>query len=433
MSASDPRDDEPYVAELRGWLAQHWDPDVSVDEWWQRVGDAGWTAPHFPTEWGGRGLSRRAQTTVRAEFRRHGALQPPGGLGLLMAAPTILTHGTPEQVARHVPGVMNGSVAWCQLFSEPGAGSDLAGLGTRAVREGEKWRVTGQKVWSSYAAECDYGMLIARTDVDAPKHAGISWFALRLDQPGVTVRPLRESTGFAHFNEVFLDGAEVDHADLIGGESQGWAVTQTTLLFERAGIGAGGGMAGFPPPGRKGGFLGLPAGDAARIAPPGATQKVLSADELLTLARERGRAGDPHVRQALARLVAHTRTGAWTAARARAAAGAAGTGLANLGKLAQTRILKGSANLALEILGADGMLWAPDGPVEGRYSEAMVFSTASSIYGGTDEIQRNVVGERALGLPREPSVDRGVPFRDIPRDLRGDGAPHHPHRQEGTR
>src|SRR6185295_680149 len=194
-------------------------------------------------------------TVVRSAFGKFGALLPPGGLGLLMAAPTILTQGTPEQIARLVPPILEGQVNWCQLFSEPGAGSDLAGLTTRATRDGDKWIISGQKVWSSQAMQSDYGMLLARTDFDVPKHQGISWFAFRLDQPGVTIRPLREMTGDAVFNEIFLDDAVCDAADLIGGEGNGWAVTQTTLYFERTGIGAGGGHVGWPPPGPKGGML----------------------------------------------------------------------------------------------------------------------------------------------------------------------------------
>jgi alkylation response protein AidB-like acyl-CoA dehydrogenase len=403
---SEPADDAALAAEVADWLAGNWDPEATVVEWWRVVADAGWTAPHFPAEWCGRGLPRRSQSVVRSQFHRVGALAPPGGLGLLMAAPTILTHGTPEQVERYVAPILRGEEAWCQLFSEPGAGSDLAGLSTRAIRDGDKWRVTGQKVWSSQAMEADLGMLIARTDADAPKHAGISWFALHLDQPGVTIRPLRESTGQAHFNEVFFDDAIVDHADLVGGENNGWAVTQTTLMFERAGIGAGGAMAGFPPAGPKGGFLELRAGDAATIPPPESNYKVLTLDELLDLARERGRNDDPHIRQALARLIADAWTGEWTAKRARhEIARGGGAGLANVGKLVQSRIMKGSAAIGVELLGADGLLWHPDGPRAGRYSEALVFSTASSIYGGTDQIQRNIIGERALGLPREPKVE----------------------------
>jgi alkylation response protein AidB-like acyl-CoA dehydrogenase len=264
------------------------------------------------------------------------------------------------------------------------------------------------------AMEADYGMLLARTDFDVEKHAGISWFAFPLDQPGVTVRPLREITGHALFNEVFFDDAVVADANLIGGLNNGWAVTQTTLLFERAGIGAGGIMTGFPPPGPKGGFLDLRAGDAARRRPPETTSKVLGVQELFTLATARARFGDPLVRQKLARLYSYAKTGEWTAKRAEhEIACGRGVGLPNLSKLAQTRISKLSVEIACDILGPDALLWAPDGPQAGRYSEALVFSAASSIYGGTDQIQRNVVGERALGLPREPDPNKRLPFREV--------------------
>jgi alkylation response protein AidB-like acyl-CoA dehydrogenase len=407
-------DDAGLGDEARAWLDTNWDPDLTVREWWSRVGAAGWSAPHFPKEWGGRGGSRRSPAVVRAEFVGAGAVPPPGGLGMLMAAPTILTHGTPEQIERYVPDVYRGAVAWCQLFSEPGSGSDLAGLTTRAARDGDHWIISGQKVWSSMAREADYGMLLARTDPEMPKHAGISWFAFRLDQPGVTVRPLREITGHAIFNEVFFDEAVVADADLVGGLNNGWAVANTTLLFERSGIGAGGTMSGFPPPGPKGGFLDLRAGDAATIEPPESSGKVLGVPELFELARSTGRFDDPLVRQKLARLVTFVRTGEWTAKRGqREMARGGGAGLPNIGKLAQTRIMKLSTELASDILGPNSLLWAPDGPSSGRYSEALVFSTASSIYGGTDEIQRNVIGERALGLPREPDPNKGLPFREV--------------------
>ncbi|HYA68786.1 MAG TPA: acyl-CoA dehydrogenase family protein, partial [Acidimicrobiales bacterium] len=158
-------------AEIRAWLEEHWDPDLTVDVWWHMVARAGWTAPHLPPEQGGRGLSRRAARTVRVEFDEFGALGPPGGLGILMAAPTILNHGTPDQIARLVTPILEGQVNWCQLFSEPSAGSDLAGLTTRAERDGDRWVINGQKVWSSMAMESDYGMLLARTDFSVPKHA----------------------------------------------------------------------------------------------------------------------------------------------------------------------------------------------------------------------------------------------------------------------
>ena len=321
-----------------------------------------------------------------------------------------------------MPAIYDGSVAWCQLFSEPGAGSDLAGLTTRATRDGDHWVISGQKVWSSMAMDADYGMLLARTDFDVPKHAGISWFAFRLDQPGVTIRPLVEITGHALFNEVFLDDAVVADADLIGGLNNGWAVTQTTLMFERAGIGAGGIMSGFPPPVSKGGFLELRAGDAAALRPPTAGSKVLTVDELFELARTHGRDRDPLIRQKLARLVEHVRTGEWTAKRSvTEMARGGGAGLANVGKLAQTRIAKLSTEVACDIVGPHATLWSPDGPHEGRYAEALVFAVASSIYGGTDQIQRNVIGERALGLPREPDPNKGLAFREVQARVHGDG------------
>jgi alkylation response protein AidB-like acyl-CoA dehydrogenase len=405
------RDDADLDDDVTTWLKEQWDPELTVAEWWQRVGEAGWTAPHFPIRWGGRGYSRRSPGLVRAAFDRHGAVLPPSGLGLLMAAPTILSHGTPEQIERYVPRIYDGSNAWCQLFSEPGSGSDLASLSTRAERDGDKWVITGQKVWSSMAVGADHGMLLARTDPTVAKHAGISWFAFSLDQPGVEVRPLVEITGHAMFNEVFIDEAVVDDADLVGGLNNGWAVTQTTLMFERTGIGAGGSMRGFPPAGPKGGFLDLPAGEALDVEPPPSGSKVLSLSELIELARTEGRSEDPLIRQKLARLVAFTRTGEWTSRRMEGEmARGRGAGFPNLGKLAQTRVAKLSGELGCDILGMAATLWDPDGPVAGRYPEAMVFACASSIYGGTDEVQKNVIGERALGLPREPDPLKGTPF-----------------------
>jgi alkylation response protein AidB-like acyl-CoA dehydrogenase len=408
---------EELRAAVRAWLDEHWDPDLSVDEWWRIVARAGWTAPHFTPQQGGRGLHRASGNTVRAVFGEYGALRPPGGLGLLMAAPTILTHGTPDQITRLVTPVLEGQVNWCQLFSEPGAGSDLAGLTTRAERDGDRWIINGQKVWSSMAMESDYGMLLARTDFSVPKHKGISWFAFRLDQPGVTVRPLREMTGEAVFNEVFFDDAECEADNLIGGEGNGWAVTQTTLFFERSGIGAGGSHEGFPVPGPKGGMLGRRAGDAARDPVPGGNLIVQFAD-LAALAAARGRAADPLIRQELARLYAYSRVGQWNAQRAKAeAARGGGASVANLGKIAQTRIVKHSARLGADILGAEATLAAPDGVEHGRYTSALTFSPASSIYGGTDEIQRNIIAERTLGLPRDELPGRGQPYGEVLRSL----------------
>jgi alkylation response protein AidB-like acyl-CoA dehydrogenase len=415
-TAHDERPPGALRDEVQQWLEAHWDPDRTVDEWWRHVAAAGWTAPHFTPEQGGRGLGRRAGGVVRAAFKSFGALRPPGGLGLLMAAPTILTQGTPEQIARLVPPILEGQVAWCQLFSEPGAGSDLAGLTTRATRHDDQWVISGQKVWSSQAMDADYGMLLARTNLDVPKHQGISWFAFPLDQPGVTIRPLREMTGDAVFNEIFLDEVTCDHADLIGGEGNGWAVTQTTLHFERTGIGAGGSHAGFPEPGRRGGMLGRRAGEAALEEPTNA-KLTLSFADVMALAQQFGRSSDPLVRQQLARLYTFSETGLWNAQRGKAEAQrGGGQAVASIGKLTQTRIVKLAAGLATEIAGPHGLLWGEDAVDSGAISKAMVFSAASSIYGGTDEIQHNIVAERTLGLPREPAPDRGRPFGEVLRE-----------------
>jgi len=409
-------DDAGIEPELEAWLKRNWDPDLLVTEWWERVGDAGWTAPHFPLEWGGRGYTRRAQVTVHRAFRSYGALPPPSGLGMMMAAPTILTHGTPDQIERHVTAVYRGALAWCQLFSEPGSGSDLAGLTTRATRDGDHWVISGQKVWSSQAMEADYGMLMARTDFDAPKHAGISWFALPLDQPGVTIRPLREMTGRALFNEVFFDDAVVDDADLIGGLNNGWAVANTTLLFERTGIGAGG-NAERPKRIMRGARheATTPAASSASQVEPPEGIRGLVVSELLALAREYGRTDDPYLRQKLAQVVSLSRIGEWTASRMRAEAarGRNLTGVANMAKNAQTIMMKLGAETALDILGAEGLLWGADAPEDGRYAELFNFVRCMSIAGGSDEINKNVIGERGLGLPREPNPDKGLPFREV--------------------
>ncbi|HUP75730.1 MAG TPA: acyl-CoA dehydrogenase family protein [Acidimicrobiales bacterium] len=388
--------------QLTAWIHDTWDPDLSVAEWWRHAAEAGWSAPHLPVEHGGRGLPRRAHAVAHAVFAECGVLEPPGGLGILMAAPTILAHGDASQIERFVPPILDGSHKWCQLFSEPGAGSDLAGLSTRAERDGDEWVITGQKVWTSGAQDSDMGMLLARTDPSQPTHAGISWFAFSLDQPGIDIRPLREMTGRAIFNEVFLDGAVCHDRDLIGGQGNGWNVARSTLLFERTGIGVGGGYSGHPVPGSIFGNLTRRAGDAAVDEPPPGTVVVsLKFRALLELAREVERTRDPLVRQDLARLWSYERIGSWTAQRIRedAARGVSSAGV-NIGKLAQSRLIKASAAFGLDLLGPAGMLWGEQAPAAGVFAEAMVFSPASSIYGGTDQIQRNIAAERSLGLPR---------------------------------
>jgi alkylation response protein AidB-like acyl-CoA dehydrogenase len=424
-------------AEVTPWLEANWDPDLTVSEWWERLGPSGWAAPTWPEEWFGKGLSRGEAVRVAQTIARFGALGAPGGLGLLLAGPTIYTHGTDEQKRRYLRDIVTGQKAWCQLFSEPGAGSDLAGLQTRAVKDGEEWIVNGQKVWTSGGQIADLGMLLARTDPDVPKHQGITYFALEMHQPGVEVRPLREMTGRALFNEVFMTDARVADDALIGGLNNGWAVANTTLAFERAGLGAGGGeaSASMAAPGTVAGDLERRAGDfvgtTRRRATGGAQGLFASAEQVLTqLARDNGALDEPTVRQELMRLHILNEIARFTNLRQKALkdVGADIPGVGNISKLSMSRILRLSRDLGLRILGPVGTLHAynPDDratldratgkPLAAMVTELALFSPGPSIYGGTDEVQHNILGERILGLPKEPSNDRVTPFRDLPKN-----------------
>ncbi len=264
---------DELLSELRSWLGNNWDPDLTVAEWWERLGLAGWSAPGLPTNAYGKAMARSDVVLVQQEIAKFGALGAPAGLGLLLAAPTIATHGTQEQIDLYVRDIVTGQKAWCQLFSEPQAGSDLAGLQTRAVKDGDEWIVNGQKVWTSGGQYADLGMLLARTDPEVPKHQGISYFAFEMLQDGVDVRPLKEMTGHALFNEVFITDARVADSALIGGVNNGWAAANTTLMNERAGLGSGGGNAaggGLAQPGHGHGHA-RPSGWATSSAPNAAT------------------------------------------------------------------------------------------------------------------------------------------------------------------
>ena len=422
------------TAEVTSWLEENWDPDLTVGEWWERLGTSGWAAPTWPEDAYGRGLSREEGIRVQRAIDEFGALGPPGGLGLLLAGPTIYTHGTPEQKERYLRDIVTGQKAWCQLFSEPGAGSDLAGLQTRALKDGEEWVVNGQKVWTSGGQAADLGMLLARTDPDAPKHKGITYFALDMHQAGVEVRPLREMTGRALFNEVFITDARVEDAATIGGLNNGWAVANTTLAFERAGLGAGGGSAGggAAVPGTVVGNLGKRAGDfVTRRDRSGSTGMFANAEKLLTeLAKANGSITDATVRQDLMELHTLNEIARFTNLRQKAlkASGADIPGVGNIAKLSMSRILRLSRDLGLRILGPLGTLHAYNpkdrtvldevtgNPFAGIVTEMALFSPGPSIYGGTDEIQHNIIGERVLGLPKEPNNDKTTAFRDLPKN-----------------
>jgi alkylation response protein AidB-like acyl-CoA dehydrogenase len=397
------------VAELRSWLDQNWDPDLTVGEWWERLGLAGWAAPIWPEQWYGRGLSRDEANMISREIGSHGALDAPAGLGLLLAGPTIVAHGTDEQRSRFLPDIVTGKKAWCQLFSEPGAGSDLAGLQAKALLDGDEWIFNGQKVWTSGAQGADLGMLLARTDADVAKHRGITYFAVDMMQPGVDIRPLREMTGRALFNEVFLTDCRVADADVLGGLNNGWAVANTTLANERAGLGAGGGGAfGGAFPGQKAGFLERRAGDFTRPDRAAGVMTARGASFLIDVAKGNGAAEDPTIRQDLMRLHTMNEIARYTNLRAKAAkaAGQAPGPAANTAKLAMSRITKLSRDLGPRILGADGQLAGDSAPLGGMVTEMTLFAPAVSIYGGSDEIQKNIIGERVLRLPREVRADR---------------------------
>ena len=441
-TVSERTDRDDPVEELKDWLAANWDPELTVAEWWERLGLAGWSAPMLPVGRFGRGLTRRDSMRVGATIAQFGALGAPGGLGLGLAAPTIATHGTDEQVELYVRGIVTGQKAWCQLFSEPGAGSDLAGLSSRAIRDGDEWVVNGQKVWTSGGSHADMGMLLARTNPDAPKHQGITWFALDMHQPGVEVRPLKQMTGASGFNEVFFTDATVSDSARIGDVNNGWAVANTTLHHERSGMGAGGGGGGAAAlgrmaiPGTVAGHLSKRVGDFTRPRTerprpaPAAEERPAAAPSFVDLARKAGRDKDPVIRQRLVRLHILRELARMNTERHRAVVSQGGDipGIPNFSKLMMADILRQSRDLGLELLGPRGMLHAYDDAGRAALAEQAgglealavtgqaLQAQALPIFGGTDQIQRNIIGERVLGLPKEPGDLANLPFSQIPKN-----------------
>ncbi|MBA3654331.1 MAG: acyl-CoA dehydrogenase family protein [Actinobacteria bacterium] len=429
---------DDVVVELQNWLEENWDPELTVAQWWERLGLAGWAAPSLPENAYGRGLSRSDAVRVTNEIGKFGALGPPAGLGLLLAAPTIATHGTQEQIDTYVRDIVIGQKAWCQLFSEPGAGSDLAGLTCKAIQDGEEYTVNGQKVWTSGGQYADLGMLIARTNPDAPKHQGISYFAIDMHQPGVDIRPLKEMTGHAMFNEVFLSDARVPADALIGDKNNGWAVANTTLMNERSGLGAGGGGGfGGALPGTVAGQLERRAGEfvqtGGRRRGSGGAAGALrggSAQLLIGLAKGNGKSADPVIRQGLAKLHTLGEVGRFNSERVKAARahGKDVPGMPNIAKLSMSDIVRLTRDLGLQIVGPHGMLhsYDPEGrkvldevtgnPFLGAVTESALYAQAPPIYGGTDQVQRNIIGERVLGLPKEPNDDKTRPFSELPKN-----------------
>jgi alkylation response protein AidB-like acyl-CoA dehydrogenase len=415
IAADEPVDD--VLSKVRDWLRLHipvaWREAaerggaVAIREvrtreeyeaWYPVFGRSGLVMPSWPVSYGGLGLPNAVARMVDAELARYnlGRLNP---LGLNHAAAALFAYGTEEQRLRFLPPIVRNEEVWCQLFSEPGAGSDLASLATRAERDGEEWVVSGQKVWTTWAHRADFGVLIARTDPDVPKRAGLTFFLIDLHQPGVAVRPLRDMTGDVEFNEVFLDRARVPDSYRIGEVGEGWRVAGATLSSERqmvAGSGSGG---------------------VDRIGGSGVGR-------LLRMAREQGgaaRSGDVVRRQQLARLHSEERIRAWTnqRVRARMRGNLASGPESSIGKLHQGTLNQRIQLLAMGMLGPSAIAWESDAS---DYAEALPYevfgmlrSRANTIEGGTTEVNKGIVGERVLGLPREPDPWREARWRDVPR------------------
>jgi alkylation response protein AidB-like acyl-CoA dehydrogenase len=366
-----PPDDDPRRLALRAWLAAH--PSPSGRE----LAGAGWVAPHWPEPWG-LGADPVHQLVIDDELRRAGVRRPLNPIGIGWAGPTLLYAGTDEQQRRYLPGLLSGEELWCQLFSEPGAGSDLASLTTRAVRDGDEWVVTGQKIWTSLAQYARYGILIARTDPAAPKHRGISYFVCPMDTPGITVRPITEMTGAQTFNEVFLDDVRLPADSLVGEAGQGWTLAKVTLGNERVSLSSGGAMWGQGPTGA----------------------------DLVDLVRDRGGVTDPALRQRVAALHIESELLRLVRLRTVSAAirGQAPGPEASVRKVLADEHGQHVFGFAKDLTGAGGML-ADQGPLGAPpdlWHHGFLFAPALTVGGGTGEVQRNIIGERVLGLPHEP-------------------------------
>jgi len=363
-----PEADAEHVAQCKAWQAQLY--------------EGGWAGITWPKEWGGRGGTRDQERIFAEELSHFDVTVGVFAVGIGMVGPTIIAHGTDAQRERFLRPLLAGEEIWCQLFSEPGAGSDLAGLATRAVRDGDEWVVDGQKVWTSGAHHSDWGILLARTDPDVPKHRGITYFLLDMRTPGVEVRPLRQINGVAHFNEVFLTGVRVPHANVLGEVDGGWGVAMTTLANERSMIGSGG-RVGWP--------------------------------DVVALAQRSGAHTDPVVRQRLAESYTRFQIIKWLGWRARSRKGRGPGPESSVLKLAHSQRLGADGDLVLSMQGAAGMLLDADAVQQGYWQQQFMAQWGSRIGGGTEQVQRNVIGERVLGLPGDVRVDKGVAFRELRR------------------
>ena len=395
----DTTDEGEFRAEARVWLAANAERRTTNDQhgigqeahvarnkaWQQTLFDQGWAGLTWPKEFGGRGLSHTLASIFNQETAAFDVSSGVFTVGIGMVGPTLMAHGSEMQRARYLPPMLRGDEIWCQLFSEPGAGSDLAALGCRAVPDGDEWVVNGQKVWTSMGHFADYGVLLARTDPDAPKHRGITYFIVNMRTEGVSVRPLRQITGIAHFNEVFLSDVRIPAANIVGMVNEGWRVAHTTLTSERGAIGGS----------TLGPFF----------------------NDFVQLARDRGANVDPVRRQGLAELYTRTELLRFLRLRVQSATsrGEMPGAEASVMKLAYSRHWAESADLVESMLGAHGTLFDYTNEQQGYWPRWFLGQWSVRLGGGTDEIQRNVMAERVLGLPREPDLSKDVPWRELPK------------------
>src|SRR6058998_1674014 len=391
-------EDREFRAATRRWLEanvakEHHKPLGERKAWHRKLYEAGYVGVLWPKEYGGRGATPMRQAIVQDEMARVSAPPPINGLGIGFIGPTIIVHGTEAQKLRYLKKMLTAEEIWCQLYSEPNAGSDLASLKTRAEDQGDHFRVNGQKIWTSSGPIADWGILLARTDSKAPKHKSISCFLLNMRQPGVEVRPLKQITGSSLFSEVFMTDARAETRDLVGSLNQGWAIAQTTLGYERG------------------------ANSLGRV-----TRYAIAFSQLVRATKELRRGGrplleDPVVRAKLGKIYAELEVQRYAALRVLSSLqkGESPGPASSITKLSYTEFEKRYFELALEILGPWGQLIAARDEFEevdtssgepGTWATAFLWSRAGTIYSGSSEIQKNIIGERVLGLPKEVRADR---------------------------
>ena len=403
MDFNDTPQEAAFREEAQAWLVEN----VPTEEefagldlmaqsklWQKRKYDAGWACIRWPKEYGGRGASAIESVIYNQEEAKFGPL--PGGvfsIGQGMAAPTLMAWATEEQKLRHLPKLASGEEIWCQLFSEPAGGSDLAALRTKAEKDGDDWVINGQKIWTSGAHYSDYGILVVRTDANVPKHKGLSYFFLDMKSPGIETKPIKQLSGDANFNEVYFTDVRIPDSQRLGAVGQGWQVSITTLMNERLAIGTGGGGDG------RGDFNSL-----IRLA-----QKVTINDRpAIEDSAVRAKLADWHCRRSGLK---------YTGYRALSALSRGETpGPENsIGKLVAAPMAQDMASFAMDLMEMSGAVW------EGDYSEPEWIFPATfmavpgmRIAGGTDEIMANIIAERVLGMPQEPRLDKGIPFNEVP-------------------